>query len=270
MQRTRQAPARLIAIPIAIVATAALLAGSAAATAAAIPAPPLASAAGSAPSRNVQAPVAAASAGILLSKAQATYQSMIQTRYQHTFVIQPAKGTYYWDCVGFVDWALRQATPQAESAMRTTMKIRPGYVPTPTQLAAYLTGSPSTAWQQISSVTQLSGGEIMVIPGAFTSGSSTYAGHAVVIGGPALPLSDGSYAVFVYDSTALPGHGAFDSRLTDSRALPLQGSTARFSGLGYGTMRLTVDANGAPVAAYWSAGTAKPLPSTVVLARPLN
>ena len=56
----------------------------------------------------------------------------------------------------------------------------------------------------------------------------------VIIAGPPLPLSDGSYAVFVYDSTALPGHGAYDSRYTDPRALALPGTT-RASGTGYGT-----------------------------------
>ena len=101
-----------------------------------------------------------------------------------------------------------------------------------------------------------------------------YAGHAMVIAGPALPLSDQSYAVFVYDSTALPGHGAFDSRITDTRALPLAG-TDRNSGTGYGTVRLTVSESGAPRAFYWHAGASKPVPRNgqpiaPVLARPVN
>ena len=250
----------------------------------AIPEPPAASASGSAPSWRTQAPVAAASAGPLLAEAQQVYQSMKQTQYSHHYRIQPAQDRYIWDCIGFAGWAMRQATPNAWQAFHATMGIpasAAGHVGT---WATFLSGTPGPSWQIIPTVPQLTGGEIMVIPGEVVigghiqygsaAGTAQYSGHVVIIAGEPLRLSDGSYAVFVYDSTALPGHGAFDSRYTDARALPLAG-TNRNSGTGFGTMRLTVDEQGRPTGVFWSASTKRPIsfqgqPVLPILARPLN
>jgi len=249
------------------------------------PSPPPASPSGSAPATSVQAPVAPGSAGPLLAQAQRVYQTMRATQYSHRNAINPATGVYYWDSVGFTDWALKQATPKAYQAFHTQMKV-PADEPGPASAwASFLTGTPGPAWQLIPVVTSLTGGELMVVPGEIvlegqaqpgsTRGKVAYPGHTAVIAGPPRRLSGGSYAVFVYDSTVIPGHGNYDSRYTDPRALPLPGTTARYSGAGYGTMRLTVDASGAPTGAYWSAGARTPIglqgkPVVPVLARPLS
>ena len=247
------------------------------------PSPPPASAAGAKPAWGVQAPQAAASAGPLLAQAITTYQTMTSTRYDHQYTINPAAGIYYWDCIGFVNWALAQATPNAHAAFHTTMNVPrgSGHVGL---WAQFLTGNPGPSWSVLSSVTQLSGGEVMILPGEIVNGGQIiygsapggvgYPGHATIVAGPALPLSDGSYAIFLYDSTALPGHGKWDSRYTDPRAQPITGTT-RKSGTGFGTMRVTVDANGAPTAVYWSASTKRPIafqgqPVVPIFARPLN
>lgn len=247
------------------------------------PSPPPASAVGAKPAWGVQAPQAAASAGPLLAQAITTYQTMTSTRYDHQYTINPAAGIYYWDCIGFVNWALAQATPNAHAAFHTTMNVPrgSGHVGL---WAQFLTGNPGPSWLVLSSVTQLSGGEVMILPGEIVNGGQIiygsapggvgYAGHATIVAGPALPLSDGSYAIFLYDSTALPGHGKWDSRYTDPRAQPITGTT-RKSGTGFGTMRVTVDANGAPTAVYWSASTKRPIafqgqPVVPIFARPLN
>lgn len=248
-----------------------------------VPTPPAASTSGIKPGWSVQAPQADASAGPLLAQAMNTFQTMTATRYDHKYTINPTAGIYYWDCIGFVNWALAQATPNAHAAFHTTMNVPKGSGHVGVW-AQFLTGNPGPSWSVLNSVTQLSGGEVMIIPGEIVNGGKIvygsapggvgYPGHATVVAGPALPLSDGSYAIFVYDSTALPGHGKWDSRYTDSRAQPLPG-TDRKSGTGYGTMRVTVDANGAPTAVYWSASTKKPIafqgqPVVPLFARPLN
>lgn len=247
------------------------------------PTPPSASAPGSKPAWNLQAPQAPASAGPLLAQAITTYQTMTSTRYDHQYTINPTAGIYYWDCIGFVNWALAQATPNAHAAFHTTMNVPKGSGHVGLW-AQFLSGNPGPSWSVLSSVTQLSGGEVMILPGEIVNGGQVvygsapggvgYPGHATIVAGPALPLSDGSYAIFVYDSTGLPGHGKWDSRYTDPRAQPITGTT-RKSGTGFGTMRVTVDANGAPTAAYWSASTRKPIafqgqPVVPIFARPLN
>lgn len=247
------------------------------------PSPPPASAAGVKPTWGVQAPQAAASAGPLLAQAITTYQTMTSTRYDHQYTINPSAGIYYWDCIGFVNWALAQATPNAHAAFHTTMNVPKGSGHVGLW-AQFLSGNPGPSWSVLSSVTQLSGGEVMILPGEIVNGGQIiygsapggvgYPGHATIVAGPALPLSDGSYAIFVYDSTALPGHGKWDSRYTDPRAQPITGTT-RKSGTGYGTMRVTVNANGAPTAVYWSASTKRPIafqgqPVVPIFARPLN
>lgn len=248
------------------------------------PSPPAASAQNSKPSWSIQAPQAPASAGPLLAEGIQTYQSMTSTQYNHVYTINASTGTYFWDCIGFVNWALSQSTPNAWSAFHTAMNVPTNASGHVGLWATFLTGNPGPSWSVVSDVTDLTGGEVMIVPGEIVvggsviygsaSGGTSYPGHAVIIAGPALPLSDGSYAVFVYDSTALPGHGKWDSRNFDSRAL-FEPGTTRKSGTGYGTMRLTVSPTGAPTAIYWSASTRSPITfqgQNVVplLARPLN
>lgn len=277
---------RLPAFAAAGLLSAALIAPAAlAAPSGVIPSPPPASPAGSVPSVTIQAPVAPGSAGPLLAEAQSVYQSMTQTQYTHKYTINPAKGIYFWDCVGFTNWALKQATPNAYAAFHTQMKVPNNASGHVALWAQFLKGNPGPAWSAVSTVAGLTGGELMIIPGEIllngqvqygsVKGGVSYPGHAVIIAGPALKLSDGSYAVFVYDSTAIPGHGQYDSRYTDARALPLAGTSNKFSGTGYGTMRLTVNASGAPTAVYWSAAAKSPIMFqnqvvVPVLARPLN
>ena len=277
---------RLPAIATAGLLAAALLTPAAfAARSTVIPSPPPASPAGSVPAVNIQAPVAPASAGPLLAEAQKVYQTMKKTQYSHQYTINPAKGIYFWDCVGFTNWALRQATPNAWAAFHTQMNVPKNDSGLVALWAKFLTGNPGPSWNVINSVPSLTGGELMIIPGEVVLNGQIqygsvkngvkYVGHAVVIAGPPLKLSDGSYAVFVYDSTSIPGHGQYDSRYTDARALPIAGTTNKYSGTGYGTMRLTVNAAGAPTAIYWSADTKSPImfqgqPVVPVLARPLN
>ncbi|MDO8731891.1 MAG: hypothetical protein Q7L55_04870 [Actinomycetota bacterium] len=264
---------------------AAVLVAPSALAASANPSPPPASPAGSKPSNTVQGPAAPGSAGPLLAEAQQVFQTMTQTQYTHKYTINPTGGIYYWDCVGFTNWALKQATPNAYAAFHTQMNVPTNASGHVALWAQFLKGTPGPAWNAVPTVASLTGGELMIIPGEIllngqvqygsVKGGVSYPGHAVIIAGPPLMLSDGSYAVFVYDSTAVPGHGQYDSRYTDPRALPMAGTTNKYSGTGYGTMRLTVNSTGAPAAVYWSAANKSPIMFhnqvvVPVLARPLN
>ena len=277
------APLRVL---IATAATTAMLfaPGATARAVPVVPEPPTASAPGSTPGWRTQAPAGPTTDGPLLAEAQRIYQTMTKTQYSHQYRIRPSQGIYVWDCIGFASWAMRQATPNAWQAFHTATGVRSGAAGHVGTWATFLSGTPGPSWQVLPTVSALRGGDLMVIPGEVVIGGQVqygsaegavqYSGHVVIIAGAPLPLSDGSYAVFVYDSTALPGHGAYDSRYTDPRALPLTGTT-RASGTGYGTMRITVDTSGVPTGVYWSASTKKPIsfqgqPVLPILARPLN
>jgi hypothetical protein len=80
-------------------------------------------------------------------------------------------------------------------------------------------------------------------------------------------LSDGSYALNVFDSTGAPLHGPGDSRHWDPRTMAR--SAGPGSGLGMGTVQLWVTKSGAPEAISWWVG-AKPVPTPVVIARALK
>lgn len=77
----------------------------------------------------------------------------------------------------------------------------------------------------------------------------------MIAAGPPLALADGSYALLVWDSTGVPAHGPSDSRNWDPRDQPLAGTT-RPSGLGQGTIEVTVTAAGAPDRMRWMVGGA--------------
>src|SRR5579859_6658529 len=55
----------------------------------------------------------------MLAEAQHELNTMTATRYQHHNVEDAAAGTYFYDCVGFVTYALGQAAPTARSTIMT-------------------------------------------------------------------------------------------------------------------------------------------------------
>lgn len=200
---------------------------------------------------------AAPSAAPVLSEAQHEFTTLTATRYQHHNVEDAAAGTYFYDCVGFVTYALGQAAPVARSTIMTKFSIRPGRVPSPglyVKLFDQLDGS-QAGWSAVHRVADLLPGDIVSwsydnVASSNEPGHDHAArGHAFVVA--AAPQADGanSFLVQVFDSTATP-HGPNDSRRTNPKNLP--GPNGKPSGLGTGTVRLDADAAGALVNVHWT------------------
>ncbi len=195
----------------------------------------------SAPSAQVVGPLQSPSSIRSLQHAEQTQQSMKQTMYSHTNVENTSSSYYQFDCVGFTDWNVRQTNPAAWTAMHDQLNIPSGYVPSPDHWYGFLTGPLPSSWQRITNINDVQPGDYWL----FTSNSATkFVGHSAVTGGQPVALSDGSYAMRVFDSTDT-AHGPYDSRLTDPRAI-------NRSGLGDGTMRIYIDSNGNITSAAWS------------------
>jgi hypothetical protein len=209
------------------------------------------------PSRQVVGQEATGDVSPVLAAVQKQFQTMSATRYQHMDQENAAAGTYFYDCVGMVTYTLRLAAPQATDALLTDLRIKPGYVPSPPHYVQWFTSldtEPNPSWQEVSRVADVQPGDVLAWNLEANNPSSTVPGHSVIAAGPPLLLSDGSFALLVYDSTATP-HGPFDSRRTDPRNET--GPNGLPSGLGKGTIQLIPDATtGAPVSVAWTVGTA--------------
>lgn len=194
---------------------------------------------------------------------------MKSTDYAHKYVEDPSTGTYVFDCVGFTDYDLRQANPTAWQAMHKQLNVQPGYVANPNEWYSFFTGSLPSSWQRVNTIADVQPGDFFAFTSnngsanfetstGATDSNGSFVGHAAIAAGPPVALSDGSYAMRVFDSTG-SAHGPFDTRLTDPRAI-------NHSGLGNGTMRFYVDSNGAITSAAWSVDAGGPAMNGVQVA----
>lgn len=196
--------------------------------------------------RGAEAPV---SAGPLFHEATNQFQAMTTTLYQHQTRVDRTTGSYRYDCVGFVSYALKQAAPQARESAFKALAIEPGRIPTPAKYVAFfasLAEKPQPGWLAVAKASELRPGDVV----AWERITATSNGHAVVITSVPVAAPEGVWVVEVYDSTASP-HGD-DSRPKDQRAAVLATSGQR-SGLGRGLMAFTADpATGALTGYRWS------------------
>lgn len=210
------------------------------------------------PSRQTVGPAAAADESPVLAAVANQFSTMLATRYQHHDVENSDDGTYYYDCVGMVTYTLRQAAPNAIGAVLTDLGIRKGYVPNPAHYLQWFTAlpiEPNQFWTPVTRVIDIQPGDVIAWTIEANNPHPVPAGHALIAAGPPLPLSDGSYALLVFDSTGTP-HGAFDTRREDPRNEI--GPNGLPGGLGRGTIQLFADpVSGFPVAEAWTVGTAR-------------
>lgn len=196
--------------------------------------------------RGAEAPTPA---GPLFHETTNQFKAMTTTLYQHQTRVDRTAGSYRYDCVGFVSYALKQAAPQARESAFKALAIKPGRIPSPPHYRAFfasLSEKPQPGWQAVTNVSELRPGDVVV----WERKTKTSSGHAVVIGGAPVAGPDGAWVVEVYDSTASP-HGD-DSRPSDPRAEVLATNGQR-SGLGRGLMAFTADpATGALTGYRWS------------------
>jgi len=186
--------------------------------------------------------------GPLFYEATNEFGTMATTSYQHGTRTDRDAGSYRYDCVGFVSYALKQAAPQAWVTTVKVTGIAKGRIPSPPRYRAFLAGlaqKPQPGWEAVTRGSDLRPGDVV----AWEHKTETSSGHAVIIGGIPVPAQDGSWVVEVFDSTSSP-HGD-DSRPTDPRAQVLA-STGRHSGLGHGVMVFITDpAPGALTGVRW-------------------
>jgi hypothetical protein len=227
-----------------------------------------------APSRNVQGPAAAPNSSLLLTAVTEVFQSMKQTRYQHQIQVDEAAGLYDFDSVGMVTVVLGIQTAPAQRALLEGLGIRRGFVPAPARYVEWFHAAGQERvpfWGRVPRIADMLPGDIIAWVNEPNNprGDGSTVGHALIAAGSPLPLSDGSFAVLIYDSTA-SFHGPFDTRRSDPRNLPLEiAGSSQFgtpSGLGRGTIQLIPDATGAPAASAWSVGT-RPLPNVIEIGR---
>src|SRR5713226_8704032 len=69
--------------------------------------------------------------GPLSAESNREYTTMVATRYQHHNQESEVDHTYFYDCVGFVSYAMSRAAPTASATTRDTLKIKKGFVPSP-------------------------------------------------------------------------------------------------------------------------------------------
>ncbi len=175
--------------------------------------------------------------GPLFHEATNEFATMTTTIYQHQTRVDRTAGSYRYDCVGFVSYALRQAAPTAWATTAKVTGLAKGRIPSPPRYRAFfasLAEKPRPGWEAVTTASELRPGDVV----AWERKTETSSGHAVVIGGIPVPGPDGSWLVEVYDSTSSPHSN--DSRPKDQRAQVLA-STGRHSGLGHGVMAFIAD-----------------------------
>src|SRR4051794_28516833 len=67
----------------------------------------------------------------LFDEAAAEFKAMTVTLYQHKTEVDRAAGSFKYDCVGFVSYALKHAAPKAWDSVFTATGIAKGRIPTP-------------------------------------------------------------------------------------------------------------------------------------------
>ena len=217
------------------------------------------------PPARIAAPDAASAAGPLLGEAVREYTTMTATRYQHRNVENTTAGIYYYDCVGFVTYALSQAAPVADATIRRAYSIRSDRVPAPgvyVRLFTTLDGT-QAGWEPVTRVADLQPGD--VVAWSYDNAASSNEpghdhsarGHAFVVASTPQPSGSDSYLVQVWDSTGTP-HGPNDTRRTNPKNLPDAGGKP--SGLGSGTVRLDAGPDGSLATVHWTP-TSGPVPA---------
>jgi hypothetical protein len=191
---------------------------------------------------------------------------MKTTLYQHRTQVDWEAGSYRYDCVGFVSYALKRATPEAWATIVKATGLAKGRIPSPPRYRTFLASlakQPQPGWRAVTKAAELRPGDVV----AWEHKTETSSGHAVILGGVPVPAPDGAWLVEVYDSTSSP-HSE-DSRPTDPRAEVLA-SSGRRSGLGHGVMVLLADpASGALTGLRWST-KAKALTVPIAAGRPIS
>jgi hypothetical protein len=157
------------------------------------------------------------------------------TRYQHDTQVDRANGRFFYDCSGFVDYALGVTRP---AALRELPSTASAGRPLAQDYVRHLR-QPGRAWQTVPSVPELRPGDVIAWLKTEDSASRD-TGHVMVVLERPVPAPGrpGGWLIRVADSTR-------DPHASDSR----RGG----DGLGTGTIGLDTDGRGRPTAYRWRA-----------------
>ena len=190
----------------------------------------------------------------LLAEADRQLAAMSSTVYSHHTMVDEGRGSFEYDCSGFVDYSLSRATPDAFADLRNGTVKRPLAKHFVSFASAIPAAGRSGRWHRVMRATDLVPGDIVAwLKPADSTSKNT--GHVMIVhGAPSrLPAHADSIVVPIIDSTAMR-HGAGDSR------------AVRASGLGTGSIVLVVDGTGAPVHFNWTRGKSREHTSSIALA----
>jgi hypothetical protein len=189
----------------------------------------------------------------LLAEARRELAAMRASAYTHHTHVDEARGTFDYDCSGFLDYALRRADPAAFAELVHATVRRP----LAKHVVAFLEAGGGPTWHRIARARDLVAGDVIAWrkPADVVTRNT---GHVLIVRGKPIadPAYPGALIVPIIDSTAVT-HGTSDSRRADHA-----------TGLGQGEVILVLDSTGAPIGYRWSRGRkAHVHPTRVALGR---
>ena len=177
----------------------------------------------------------------LLAEVRNELATPLHTRYQHLTDVKPAIHQYFYDCSGFVDWALRKVRPAEVAPLN---RANTAHGPLAEDYEQYLRqvakGNGNSWWNPAPTVAKLQPGDIiawLTTPDV----QSRDTGHVMIVLAPPVPdrKRAGEWLISVADSTTF-------THAKDSRKVA--------DGLGTGTVGLAVDQSGLPTGYFWKGG----------------
>jgi hypothetical protein len=191
------------------------------------------------PSSELMAPLAVSSSSSVYRATLIAFLGMTSTRYASKTVVDEVLRTYAFDSTGMANYFVEQASPAGAAALQASAGTAS---PTAQQWADFLSsrhGDVSDPWKAVTSVGLIRPGDFIAVTPAKKFGGAVL----ITAGNPEL-LSDGTYALRVFDSELTP-HGLRDTRLSDRRA-------KKKAGFGNGTVRLYTDNSGQVTRIAWA------------------
>jgi hypothetical protein len=160
-----------------------------------------------------------------------------ETRYQHQTVVAEWRGLYAWDCSGMVTWVLERAARGARNRILSDRPVARDFV-------EIIENSPTRTsykgWSKLRSIDDVHPGDVFAWKRPRTWPRDDETGHVgFVLERPRpAPGHHRAHLVRIADATSVPHQD--DTRDADGRG-----------GFGQGTLLVTVDAEGSPVAYGW-------------------
>jgi hypothetical protein len=181
-----------------------------------------------------------------------------KSQYSHKTTVDEKEGVYFCDCSGFVDLVLKNVSPKHLAEIEThrakgKRQLAEDYVEAFEQAPTTATG----AWQRIARVADARPGDILCWKNLkHKAGDHANTGHVMIIDEPPVEESDRGqtlYRITVIDSTASPH--ADDTRKDNA------------TGIGRGTLWLSVDSEGKPTGYHWKSPTGQFHETVVAIGR---